>query len=126
MKETKVGPDAVDKLVGERVRFLRKERGISQAKLAESIGVSFQQVQKYELAKNRMSISMLTRVAETLDTTVGDVIGEHDDGRRNFEDIAELMNQHGVLELVRAFSRLPEGPQRRAIINLVVAVADGD
>lgn len=126
MKDSKTGPDAMDIRVGERVRLLRRERGVSQSKLAESIGVTFQQVQKYERASNRISISMLCRIADKLDTTVADIIGEHDDGGRAFGDLAELLNEHAVLDLVRAFSRLPQGPQRRAVVDLVIALAAGD
>ena len=49
-------PDPVDIAVGARVRLLRKARNVSQATLAEAIGVTFQQVQKYERASNRISI----------------------------------------------------------------------
>lgn len=119
-------PDEVDVQVGARVRLLRKQRNMSQTHLGEAIGVSFQQLQKYERASNRMSISMLSRIAATLGTTVADIIGEQDDGRRVFSDIAEVVAQPMVLELVRAFSRLPKAAQRRAIVELVATLAEND
>lgn len=61
------GPDPVDIRIGERLRTVRLERGMSQGKLGRSIGITFQQVQKYETAKNRISCSMLDRIAKVLD-----------------------------------------------------------
>ncbi len=123
MTDADEGPDPVDILVGERVRLLRKERGISQAGLGEAIGVTFQQVQKYERAANRISISMLSRVAQVLETTVADLIGEQDDGRRAFGDMAGLMGEAGALELLRAYASLPRGNLRRSVVELVTALA---
>lgn len=64
------GPDPVDVNVGHRVRNRRVLIGMSQEVLAEKIGLTFQQVQKYELGKNRISASMLWRIAEALDVPV--------------------------------------------------------
>lgn len=126
MDDTKAGPDPVDTLVGGRVRLLRKSRGVSQSALAEAIGVTFQQVQKYERAANRISISMLSRMAQALDTTVGDLVGERADDRRPFDDLVGLMTEPSVLELVRAFVLIPEGVQRRAIVDFVRTLAEND
>lgn len=126
MKNPAEGPDPVDIEVGERVRLLRKERGISQSELGESIRVSFQQIQKYERGSNRISISMLSRIASTLETTVADLIGEQGDGRSAFGDLAGLMNEPGALDLLRGYAALPRGAQRRAIVDLVTALAPED
>lgn len=58
--------DATDVLVGQRIKEAREKRGVSQAQLAERIGVTFQQLQKYEAATNRVSASRLKRVADAL------------------------------------------------------------
>ncbi len=126
MTDASEGPDPVDVLVGERVRLLRKERGVSQNALAEAIGVTFQQVQKYERAANRISISMLSRIANALETSVADLIGEQDDGRRAFGDLAGLMGEAGALELLRAYASLPRGNLRRSVVELVTALAAQD
>ena len=126
MKDPAEGPDSVDIEVGERVRLLRQERGVSQQRLAEAIGVSFQQVQKYEKASNRISISMATRIAQYLETTVAELIGEQDDGRRAFGDLAGLMNEPGAIDLLRGYAALPRGAQRRAIVDLVTALTAED
>src|ERR1700754_1555326 len=64
------GPHPVDRHVGLRIRMRRKELGISQERLAESLGLTFQQVQKYERAANRVSASKLFEIARALSTSV--------------------------------------------------------
>ena len=66
-----LGPDPVDVAIGARMRLRRKSLGISQGVLSERVGVSFQQIQKYERGANRVSGSMLVAIAAALDTTVG-------------------------------------------------------
>src|SRR6516165_3835451 len=63
-------PNPIDRHVGLRIRLRRKEVGISQERLAEAIGLTFQQVQKYERAANRVSASKLWELARALNTTV--------------------------------------------------------
>ncbi len=126
MDEIKVGPDPVDIVVGTRVRLLRQARKLSQGALADAIGVTFQQVQKYERATNRISISMLARIARALDTTVPELVGEGADDQRPFEALLQLMGEPGTLDLVRAFTDIPPGGRRRAILDLVRAMADTD
>src|SRR3569833_3990171 len=64
------GPNPIDRHVGLRIRMRRKELGISQEKLAESIGLTFQQVQKYERAANRVSASKLWEMSRALTTSI--------------------------------------------------------
>lgn len=64
-------PDHVDAHVGARMRDRRKGQGLSQTALAAELGVAFQQVQKYEKGRNRVSASVLWRAAEALDVEVG-------------------------------------------------------
>lgn len=124
MNEPKDGPDPVDIAVGVRVRLLRKARDISQSKLADAIGVSFQQVQKYERGANRISISMLARIARALGTTIPELVDERADNERPFEDVMGLMSEPGMLELVRAFGRIAPGAQRRAVLDLARTLAE--
>src|ERR1700753_441801 len=65
------GPHPVDRHVGLRIRMRRKELGVSQEKLAEALGLTFQQVQKYERAANRVSASKLWEIAQALSTHIG-------------------------------------------------------
>src|SRR4030095_16691620 len=63
-------PNPIDRHVGLRIRMRRKELGISQERLADSIGLTFQQVQKYERAANRVSASKLWEMARVLKTSI--------------------------------------------------------
>lgn len=65
-KRKKNGPNPIDVHVGRRVKIRRMELGMSQEKLAAAIGLTFQQVQKYEKGKNRISSSRLWQIAQTL------------------------------------------------------------
>ncbi len=60
------GPDPVDLFVGQRIRALRRQKGLTQKQLADALGVTFQQVQKYERGGNRVSASTLSRIAAML------------------------------------------------------------
>ena len=66
------GPDPVDRYVGDRVRAERIKLGWSQSDLGKAIGVTFQQIQKYERGTNRVSASMLVRTAKALGVPVAD------------------------------------------------------
>ena len=69
-------PEPVDVAVGARIRIRRRMLGMSQTELANGLGITFQQVQKYEHGSNRLSASMLVRTAATLKTSVAALIGE--------------------------------------------------
>ena len=71
MATRKSGP--LDAMVGARIRMLRVNRGMSQTMLAERIGVTFQQVQKYERGANRVGASRLSQIASVLDVSVGEL-----------------------------------------------------
>jgi transcriptional regulator with XRE-family HTH domain len=64
-------PDPIDVHVGTRVRIRRKQLGLSQSALADALGLTFQQVQKYERGANRVSSSMLVRIARRLEVSIG-------------------------------------------------------
>ncbi len=98
------GPDPIDIAVGRRIRVRRKNLGISQNVLAEHLGVSFQQVQKYEKGANRVSASMLVRIAGRLETTVGWLVGET--GEQHSDEELGLLAVPGALELLKAYKAL--------------------
>ena len=66
----KRAPNAVDRHVGQRIRIRRIQVGISQTELANALGLSFQQIQKYERGSNRISIGTLSQIATALRTTI--------------------------------------------------------
>ena len=121
------GPNPIDRHVGLRIRLRRKELGISQEKLAESIGLTFQQVQKYERAANRVSASKLWEVARALNTNIayfyeglaldGAVHADLGPGLEEF-----LLTTDGM-ELARYFPQIQKPRVRRQILELVRTMA---
>lgn len=122
------GPHAVDLHVGIRIRMRRKEMGVSQERLAEALGITFQQVQKYERGANRVSASKLWEVAAALKTPVAyfyDGLGDGEAAATGERDAAQefLLSSEGI-ELMAAFPRIAEPAIRRKIVELVRVVAD--
>lgn len=124
MREPKGLPDPIDVAVGARVRLLRRVCGISQEALATAIGLTFQQVQKYEAARNRVSASTLVRIAQALGTTVGELVNDGAEGGRPLGDLLDLLAEPGVLELAQAFVRIQSDKQQRGLVALARAIAD--
>lgn len=115
-------PDPIDVEVGIRIRTRRKLLGVSQTQLAQSLGLTFQQVQKYERGANRVSASTLVRIARTLETTVASLVGEHEDGSHD-ADMFQHLTIPGSFELLQAFARMPDSDVRRALVHLAKAMA---
>ena len=120
LAEFDAGPNPVDRHVGLRIRLRRKELGISQERLADTIGLTFQQVQKYERAANRVSASKLWEVARALDTTISyfyEGLGPQRDSRprENGEQQREVYTRKETRDLIRAYYSLSERPRRRLL-----------
>jgi transcriptional regulator with XRE-family HTH domain len=112
--------DDVNKLVGHRVRQLRMQIGLSQQQIAEELGVSFQQVQKYEKGRNRLSASRLIELAHVLNTTPHDLLG-YDASVLDKEPPLNSFNVEAY-KLVHSFMELPEtllAPIRILIDSLI-------
>jgi len=115
-----VVPDPVDVAVGARIRLLRKLKGLSQQALAEAAGVTFQQIQKYERGANRVSASMITRIARTLGVPVAEMFGEASPTNASaVDEVADLLAEPGALELLKAYADLPRGASRSALVEFV-------
>lgn len=80
---------------------------MSQQALAAAVGITFQQIQKYERGVNRVGVSMLAKIAKTLDTPVAELFGANDGTRGLTDELADLVGEHGALELLRAYGQLP-------------------
>ena len=115
------GPDPIDVAVGARIRIRRRWLSLSQTQLANALGITFQQVQKYERGANRVSASMLVKIAAKLETTVAALVGE--DGSAPVEAIiyAQLATP-GATDLLAAFAKISDGDARRALLTLAVAL----
>lgn len=105
-------PDPLDLAIASRLRATRESRSLTQVQLGDAIGVSFQQVQKYERGVNRVSASTLIKCATALDTSVAALCGE---------DVIAPEAQ----PLVHAFSSLRQD-QRLAVLAVVRAMARAD
>jgi transcriptional regulator with XRE-family HTH domain len=119
-------PNPVDRHVGLRIRLRRRELGLSQERLASAIGLTFQQVQKYERAANRVSASKLWEMSRVLSAPISYFYGGLDDtetaGVARDEVQEFLLTPEGV-ELASSYLRIPRGQVRRKILELVRAVA---
>lgn len=130
-------PNPVDVHVGSRVRLRRTLLGMSQEKLGEAIGLTFQQVQKYERGANRIGASRLFNLSQVLDVPVSfffddmpreaadaPVLGEEDDEERVVEFEPDPMAKRETLELVRAYYRITDPGVRKRLFELTKAVAN--
>lgn len=126
MSQERKAPDPIDVAVGARMRLLRKSRGISQSKLAEGLGLTFQQVQKYERGANRVSASVLVKAARALDVQIGDLFGSTSAGSAALDEFSLLASNSSALELMRAFVRIESPALRRAVLELTRTLAGDD
>jgi transcriptional regulator with XRE-family HTH domain len=124
-------PDQVDVQVGQRIRVQRLAIGMSQTTLASGLGVTFQQVQKYEKGVNRVGAGRLTKIAGALRVPVTNLLGADDsagDAREEQEragSALKLLTTPGALKLLRAYSDLSDGKMRRSVAQLVEDIAAG-
>lgn len=132
------GPNPVDMHVGARLRLRRTLLGLSQEKLGEAIGLTFQQVQKYERGANRIGASRLFDIARVLDVPIGYFFDEMTDDTASKspshlvgkEDELEPepyekdpMARRETLELVRAYYKISDPQLRRRLFDMAKALA---
>jgi transcriptional regulator with XRE-family HTH domain len=122
-------PDPVDVEVGHRIRIERLARGLSQTALANQLGVTFQQVQKYEKGVNRVGAGRLTKIAEVLGVPVGafftgkEVLDSEEKAAGNEASPLKLLTVSGAFRLLRAYADIEDANLRRAIVDLVEQVS---
>ena len=121
MATRKSGP--LDAMVGARIRMLRVNRGVSQTALAERIGVSFQQVQKYERGANRVGASRLSQIASVLDVSVGELFESSRAGSPGLNSPVRLLAEPGALRVLKAYARTTSPRLRLCIAKLVESIA---
>jgi transcriptional regulator with XRE-family HTH domain len=114
----------VDALVGQNIRILRLQRGLSQTALGERMGVTFQQVQKYERGANRVGAGRLSQIAEALDVPLNNLFDGRPAADRSDTHLtagALLADPHS-LRLVQAFDQIASQKRRLAILRLIESV----
>ncbi|MEL7253778.1 MAG: helix-turn-helix transcriptional regulator [Pseudomonadota bacterium] len=121
-------PHPVDVHVGKRIRHRRWLAGMTQQNLAESVGIKFQQIQKYETGANRVSASRLWDIADALDVNVSFFFEGLDQEAEVAEDVtgnapADILGDKEALELIRSYYSIPEN-QRRRLFDLARVLSD--
>lgn len=113
-------PHPLDIALGSRVRLRRKELSLSQDQLARAVGITFQQVQKYEHGTNRISFSRLVEICDALECSVGDLIGNLDKTKSSgsFSRQVAYLTEPGASDLLEAYASINSPKRRRAILNL--------
>jgi transcriptional regulator with XRE-family HTH domain len=126
----KKAPNPVDKYVGSRVRMRRRTLAMSQEKLGRALGITFQQVQKYEKGMNRIGGSRLQQISHILQVPVafffedapGATMIQTSDKSLSYVD--DFVSSSDGLRLIRAFRRIESSTLRRRITSLVQEIVD--
>jgi transcriptional regulator with XRE-family HTH domain len=117
----------VDVAVGHRIRLFRLNAGLSQTELADQIGVTFQQVQKYEKGVNRVGAGRLTQIAAALNVPITAFFEGMTSGakssRSEADSLAELMTAPRAFKLLDAFSEITDPALQTAILSLVQSIS---
>ncbi|MEZ5871428.1 MAG: helix-turn-helix transcriptional regulator [Nitratireductor sp.] len=128
-------PNPIDIHVGSRVRLRRTMLGMSQEKLGEHLGITFQQIQKYEKGANRVGASRLQEIARVLNTPVSFFFEDSPGGGNAQGGFAETESANYVvdflsssegLQLNRSFVKIKDPKVRRKIVEMVRALSDED
>lgn len=137
-KAEESGPNPVDIYVGAKVKSRRLILGLSQEELAKAIGLTFQQVQKYERGTNRISVSRLVDICKVLKVQIDYFFdgnspagkpGSRNLALRGFSDTkqeefdAEPLTKRDVLELVRAYSKIKNPQLKKQILEMAKAMS---
>ena len=135
-KENKKKPNPTDIHVGSRIRLRRNMLGMSQEKLGEALGITFQQIQKYEKGTNRVGASRLQNISSILNVPVSfffeDAPGDKPVGADGLSEAAspnyvvDFLSSSEGLQLNRAFVRIEDAKVRRKLIELAKALAGGE
>jgi transcriptional regulator with XRE-family HTH domain len=136
IEDNKKKPNPIDIHVGSRIRLRRNMLGMSQEKLGENLGITFQQIQKYEKGTNRVGASRLQAIASILGVPVAfffeDAPGQEASGNRGFAEdssmsfAVEFCGSPEGLQLNRAFVKITDMKVRRKIIELVKSLSSDD
>ncbi|MBP0616301.1 helix-turn-helix domain-containing protein [Jiella mangrovi] len=132
MQESKKKPNPIDTHVGSRVRLRRTMLGMSQEKLGEALGITFQQVQKYEKGSNRIGASRLQNISDVLSVPVAyffeDAPNSPGSGGGGLQEsgsdyVVDFLSTSEGLQLNRAFVKIADPKVRKRVIDLVRTLA---
>jgi transcriptional regulator with XRE-family HTH domain len=117
----KKSPNEIDKHIGSRVRARRIMLGMSQEKLADALGLTFQQVQKYEKGVNRVGAARLQQIATALDVPV--TFFYDGDGKAREVESLLFLDSAFSLRLLRAYSKIKDQTVQRQLVSLMESIA---
>ena len=119
----KKGPHQTDVVVGRNIRIRRLAKNMSQTALADQLGITFQQIQKYEKGANRVGASRLMQIAEALDVPVHAFF--EGAGPEAINDVSplELISDPQALRVAKAFAQIQENKLRRSVMGLIEDIA---
>ena len=115
-------PNSIDLAVGRNVRIWRMAKGLSQAQLASRLGVTFQQIQKYEVGSNRIGTGRLVKLAAVLHVPISALFADTDAAEPSASLLA-LVSDRRSFRLARAFAAIPDNRCRLSLVNLVEKIA---
>ena len=119
--------DSVDKLVGQNIRIFRTANGISQTELGNAVGVTFQQIQKYEKGTNRVGSSRLAKIAAVLEVPISRFFDNRamaSDGPVAGPVVTDLLISPYAVQMLKAFSSLPSDRMRRSLVILAQTISE--
>lgn len=130
-------PNPIDVHVGNRIRLRRQLLGLSQEKLAEMLGLTFQQVQKYERGMNRVGASRLWDIGKVLEVPVGFFYEDMDEetaksspagingviDNEPMKESVDPMNSQETIELVKAYYKIPNRKAAKHMFELIIAMS---
>jgi transcriptional regulator with XRE-family HTH domain len=111
--------EAIDLALAKRIRVLRVAKGMSQTALGEALGVTYQQMQKYEAGMNRIGAGRLHKLANTLGVSINELF---DLPKTESAKIGEMIDTQQIARLITAFKALPGG-HRTAVVRLIEMMA---
>jgi transcriptional regulator with XRE-family HTH domain len=115
--------NAADVAIGARVRQRRKELGLTQEKLGEALGITFQQVQKYEKGVNRIGGSRLSQISKVLDVKVSYFFADLEGVTEEVSALSDPLRVPGAMDLVRAYAQIENAGYRRSVLDLARTLA---
>jgi len=107
-----------DRLIGERIRQRRNQMGMSQEELGEALGVTFQQVQKYEKGANRVTSGRLLDIASALECSINDLFGGVGDKGAKITPESRFASSREGVAIINAMARIGNIDLRRQVIRL--------
>jgi transcriptional regulator with XRE-family HTH domain len=128
-------PNPIDKYVGSRIRMRRIMLSMSQEKLGEALGLTFQQIQKYEKGTNRVGASRIQQISDILQVPISFLFEGGPGSTASADGLSEAPSPAYVsdflatsegLALTRAFTRISDAKLRRSIVDLVEQIARQD